>query len=375
VLKESKMSDIGILGMGSYLPPKVRTNEFWGAGFIEKIEEKRNNDFLAIDRNSKGEKTAQVAPEIAAAMAALGNDPFFGAKKRHVIDDAAETSDMEAEAARRAMRNAKVTPDQIDLVMVHSLTPDLLMPSNAPAVQAKCELAHASAWSVDVSCSSFQAQLVNAWALIRSGVFRKILLVQSQAASRVIDLESAGSTAFGDAAAAVVVGEVPDGFGLRGHWLRTDGSLRDGVVITPVKDGVPQRRWDQSSAHAVFTSFDKDLGKVTGLQGTAYCEEACLGALSSAGAELKDVAMYIGNQSLGWFVDACRRRLALPSEKAFDTFQEVGGIGAVAVPFNMQRAAQAGRLQHGDLVLTYSPGAGFNRAALVYRWNSPGIAG
>src|SRR5205823_6471493 len=129
------------------------------------------------------------------------------------IDEHAETSDMEAEAARRAMRSAGVTPDRIDLVMVHSLTPDLLMPSNAPAVQAKCELVNATAWSVDVSCSSFQAQLLNAYALIKSGVYRNILLVQSQAASRVIDLESAGSTAFGDGASAVVVGEVREGYG------------------------------------------------------------------------------------------------------------------------------------------------------------------
>jgi 3-oxoacyl-[acyl-carrier-protein] synthase-3 len=368
------MLDVGILGIGSSLPPKVRSNEFWSAGFLDKIEERRNQDFLAIDRNSKGEKTTSVPEEIAAAMAAMGNDPFFGARKRHVIDDTAETSDMEAEAARRAMRAAGVRPDAIDLVMVHSLTPDLLMPSNAPAVQAKCELVNATAWSVDVSCSSFQAQMLTASALIKSGIYRTILLVQSQAASRVIDLESAGSTAFGDAAAAVVVGAVPKDYGLRGHWLRTDGSLRDGVVITPVCDGVPQRRWDQSSAHAVFTSFNKDLGKVTGIRSTEYCEEACLGALASAGMQMKDVSLYVGSQSLGWLVDACRRRLGLPPEKAFDTFQEVAGIGAVAVPFNLQRAAQAQRLRDGDIILMYSPGSGFTRAALVYRWNCPGVA-
>jgi 3-oxoacyl-[acyl-carrier-protein] synthase III len=190
----------------------------------------------------------------------------------------------------------------------------------------------------------------------------------------VIDLDTAGSTAFGDAAAAVVVGEVPEAYGLRGHWLRTDGGLRDGVVITPVCDGMPQRRWDRSPAQPVFTSFNKDLGKVTGLRSTEYCEEACAGALASAGLEMKDVALYVGSQSLGWLVDACRRRLGLPAEKAFDTFREVAGIGAVAVPFNLQRAAQAGKLGDGDIILMYSPGSGFTRAALVYRWNSPGVA-
>jgi 3-oxoacyl-[acyl-carrier-protein] synthase-3 len=256
--------------------------------------------------------------------------------------------------------------------LVHSLVPDLLMPSNAPAIQAKCELVNASAWSLDVSCSSFQAQLVTAAAFIRSGTFRRILLVQSQATSRVLDYTSAGSTAFGDAAAAVVVGEVPHGYGHLGHWIRTDGSLRDGVVIAPLVDGQPQRRWDKCPAHPAFSSFNRDLGKVTGTRGTEFCREACQGALAAAGLTLRDVSLYVGNQSLGWFVDACRRGLGLEASQAFDTFKEVGGIGAVAVPFNLERAWTAGRVKDGDIVLTYSPGSGFTRAAAVYRWITPG---
>src|SRR5262245_7330749 len=81
----------GILGIGSYLPPQVRTNDFWPSTFTENIEQKRNKDFLAIERSSDGQKT-EIPPEIAAAMAALGTDPFFGARRRHVLDDDAETS-------------------------------------------------------------------------------------------------------------------------------------------------------------------------------------------------------------------------------------------------------------------------------------------
>jgi 3-oxoacyl-[acyl-carrier-protein] synthase-3 len=362
---------IGILGIASYLPPEVRTNDFWGQEFLQQIEKKKKNDFLAIDRSARGEANA-IPREISEAMAALGDDPFFGAQKRHVISDEAETSDMEAEAARRALRSAGVRPDEIDLVIVHSLVPDRLMPSNAPALQAKCELTNAAAWSLDVSCASFQGQLVTAAALIRSGVYRKILLVQSQAASRVLDYSTPGSTALGDGAAAVVVGEVDEG-GLLGHWMRTDGSLRDGVVFATIIDGKPYRRWDKLGGPTCFSSFDVDVGKRAGLMSTQFCREACTEALTSCGLTLDDVKLYVGNQSLGWLVDACRRALGLPPERAIETFAQVANIGAVAIVYNLEQAWRAGRLESGDVTLLYSPGAGFTRAAVVYRWVPPRV--
>jgi 3-oxoacyl-[acyl-carrier-protein] synthase-3 len=150
---------VGILGMGSYLPPQIRGNDFWPSSFEPTDDAKRRKDFLAIERSSEGEKNA-IPPEISVAMARFTGDSFWGARQRHVIDDEALTSDMEAEAARRAMREAGVRPDEIDLVIVHSLTPDCMMPSNAPALQAKLELTHAAAWSLDVSCASFEPQLL-----------------------------------------------------------------------------------------------------------------------------------------------------------------------------------------------------------------------
>ena len=150
---------------------------------------------------------------------------------------------------------------------------------------------------------------------------------------------------------------MPAGQGQLGYYARTDGSLRDGIVFAPVVDGQPQRRWDRGCGPLRFASFDIDVGKRAGMMSTAFCRDACEGALRDAGVEMKDVALYIGNQSLGWLVDACRRGLGLPAEKAIDTFAEVGNIGAAAVPFNLERAWRS-RLHDGDLVLMYSPGAG-----------------
>lgn len=365
--ERARLDGVGILGLGVALPPRVRDNSFWAGVIGPRDESQRRGDVLAVERSAKGAET-KMPPEIVEAIAATGDDLFRGARERRVIDDDAPVSDLEVEAALAAMRDAGVGPDEIDLVLVHSLLPDLLIPSNAPAVQDKLGLTRAAAWSLDVGCASTQAQLVTAAALVRSGAFRKVLIVQSHAGTRSVDPKTVTSTNFGDAAAAAVLGAVPEGFGIVGHWQRTDGSLRDGIVLAPVVDGRPERAWWKTAAVQQLASFDTDVGKTAGLRACEFCREASLGALAEAGMSTDDVDLYIGNQSLGWFVDACRRALGLPREKAMDTFAEVANIGDAAILFNLHAARAQGRLPHDARVLLYSPSAGFTRSAVVLRW-------
>ena len=361
---------VGILGIGAALPPTVRKNDFWPKSFNPNGEEERRRTIIAVERAADGARS-ELPAEIAQAMAALGDDPFRGARTRRVIDDDVDASDLEAEAARRAIRAAGLLPTDIDVVIAHSLVPDRLMPSNGPAVQAKCELTNAAAWNIDASCATFQIQLVIAAGLVRSGMARHVLLVQSLVMSRVLDYSTPISTIFGDAATAVVVGELPAGYGLIGQWIRTDGSLREGVVLAPVVNGAPQKDWTGCAGPIQMTSFDLETGKQAGLRSTEFCREACAGALEAAGVRMADVALYVGAQSTGWLVDACRRKLGLSASQVVDTFAEVANIGSATVPFNLLRAHDDRRLRDGDLVLAYSPGAGLTRAAVVYRWLAP----
>lgn len=361
-------SGVGFLGLGTFLPPAVRGNDWWAGGFKRRDDEARR-DFIAIDRAPSGEE-APLAREIADAMAKLKDDPFRGARLRHVIDDAAEPSDLEARAARAALAAAEVEPGEIDLVMVASVVPDRLLPSNAPAVQAKCELTRAAAWSLDLGCASVQPQLIAATALVKSGTYRRILMVQSCAASRIVDPEAPVSAAMGDGAAAAVIGALPDGYGLVGHYTRTDGSLRDGVVHAPIVDGRPAARWDRAAGPIRLTSLDPAAGKTAGARATEFCREACLAALDDAGVTISDIDLFVCNQSLGWFLDACRSSLGVPAAKTIDTFASVGNLGPASILFNLAEAERQGRLRDGNLVLMYSPGAGLTRTAAVYRWRS-----
>ncbi len=347
---------IGFLGVGVALPSHVRDNSYWADKLRARDESQRKRDVLAVERT---------------ASAATGDDLFRGAKLRHVIDDDMDVSELEAQAGARAIAAAGIDPQSIDLVLVHSLLPDRLIPSNAPAVQDRLGLTRAAAWSLDVGCASLQAHLVTAAALVRARTFRRVLVVQSHAGTRSVDHSSPQSTNFGDAATAAVVGAVPDGYGLLGHYARTDGSFRDGIVLAPVVDGVPVREWWQATGAApTLASFDTDAGKLAGIRAGEFCREACFGALEDAGIALGDVSLYIGNQSLGWFVDACRRSLALPVDKTFHTFGEHANVGDCAILLNLHEAASRGILSDGDVLLLYSPSAGFTRTAVVYRWHA-----
>ena len=361
-------SAVGLLGIGVALPETVRDNTFWD-GRIEHDEGRRSRDVLAIERSASGTRN-QMPPEIAEAMAALPDDGFRGARRRRVIDEGAASSGLEAQAGRRALEDAGIEPDDIDLVLTHSLLPDQIVPSNAPALQDQLGLRNATAWSLDAGCASFQAQLVTAAALLRQGTFRRALIVQSHTASPVMEWSSPQSTNFGDAAAAAVVGPVPAGHGILGHYARTDGSFRDGIVMAPRVDDEPLRAWwTGRGGRFLLSSFAPDQGKLAGLRAGEFCREACLGALEDAELTLDDVRLYIGNQSLGWFVDACRRALGLPADRAFHTFADYANVGDAAILLNLHEARARGMLSAGDVLLLYSPSAGFTRTAVVYRWS------
>lgn len=366
---------VGILGLGAALPEAVRGNDFWDDKLTKRDERQRRGDVLDLRTQASGTR-AELPSAIVEAMAEVDDPVFQGAKVRHVIGDDEEVSDLEARAASRALREARVDPSDIDVVLVHSLPGDHLIPSNAPAIQHKCGLTRATAWSLDVGCASFPPQLLTAASLVRSGAARHVLVVQSQCGSRVVAPENPQSIGFGDGAAAAVIGRVPDGYGLLGSYMRTDGSFRDGIVLAPVEPTGPERLWwkDGSIGPLRMATFDADVGKLAGQRGPEFCREACLGALAAAGLSVEDVSLYLGNQSVGWFVGACRRALGLPREKAFETFADVGNIGGATVLHNLERALALGRVHDGDVLLVYTPGAGFTRASAVLRWWTRGVS-
>lgn len=364
------MTSTGILACGSFLPHTVRRNDHWPKAFSERDEARRKRDIVDIQRTAQGE-AVEIPKELAEGMAAHAEDPFRGAVERRVIGDDMDVSDMESMAARRAIARAGLSPDDVDAVLVHSLVPDLLHPSNAPAVQEKTGLSRTVAIAIDNGCASPHIGLVMADAMVKTGSFHNVVVVCSSAASRAVDLMNPASPVFGDGASAYVVGRVPEGYGLLGRYARTDGYFRDAMVHASMVDGKPERAWYKHAGMIRLATLAPDRARESGRRQVELCKDACLGALAEAGLTLADVGLFLGPQSIAWLNSALCKSLGLPETRTLDTFPEVGNIGSATMPFNLERAAETGRVRDGDIVLAYTPGAGLTRAAVVFRFKAP----
>ncbi|MFO0756022.1 MAG: 3-oxoacyl-ACP synthase III family protein [Byssovorax sp.] len=357
----------GILGLGACLPETIRTNDFWPPEFTRRDTERQKGDLLAIDRNSDGQPN-RMDRIVAEAQARYAGDPFKGAVQRHVITDAEEPSDLEAEAGRRAVADAGVSPEAVDAVLVHSLQPDLLHPSNAPAVQDKCGLRNAVAIAVDNGCCSQVVMMALGRSMIESGSFRHVLCVSSSAASRTVEPMNPAAPIFGDGASALLLGPVPDGYGVVGQFLRTDGAFRDAVVNAVYVDGKPERQWHRHVGPIRLATFAPDRGRETGLRQVEFCLESSTAALVEAGLGLGDVDFFLGPQTIAWLNGALAEAVGVRPERTLDTFAEVANLGSATIAYNLLAARRRGLLRDRDLVLTYSPGAGLTRAAVAFRY-------
>ena len=350
----------GILGLGTALPPTVRTNDFWSGPLAPRA---RPGDLLDLGGGVPGEVARQIA--------ALRADPFGGARLRHVLRDGELTSDLEVEAGRRAMADAGLEAADIDTLITFSLTRDMILPSNAPAVQAKLDLPHVFGMCLDVVCASSVTAASVAAAQVMAGFSRNVLCVFSSGASRTVDPAHPNAPAFGDGASAFVIGPVPEGFGVLGRYGRTEGRFRDAVVDAPYVDGQPQREWHRAAGPIRVGTFDLELARESGRAQMAFCREACEGALAQAGLTLADVDFFFGHQTTGWLNAALAESLGIGPDKTLHTFDEVANLGSANMPFNLHRAVKSGRVRHGDVVLAYAPGAGITATSVVLRWHSP----
>ena len=191
----------GILGIGAYIPEEIRKNDFWENIKIMNLPEGRRSPFERID-------------------------------ERRVFPSDILPSDAEVKAAEIAIKDSCISKDDIDLVMVHSMLQDEIIPSNASLVQYKLGLKNAGAWHIDTCCSSFVTMVTTASNLIAMGEFKNILIVTSVFHSRILDYSDYLSLYAGDGAGAVVMGQVPEGRGYIASFCNSDGYYHDAFTLS-----------------------------------------------------------------------------------------------------------------------------------------------
>lgn len=322
-----------ILGTGSYTPERIMTNDD-----LAKIVE--TSDEWIFTRT--------------------------GIKERHIAADDEQTSDMAAAAARAALTDAGVAPEEIDLCIVVTLTPDLPMPSTACLVQAKLGLPHrAACFDVHAACSGFIYGLDTAWAMLQSGRYQRALVIGAEKLSTVLDwTDRTTCVLFGDAAGAVVLGPSPLGSnaGLIGARLYSEGGNTDLLCIPgggsahpkPGPDVPP--RFMQMKGREVFKFAVREM------------EDAARDILEQHDIPADQVDCVIPHQANLRIIDAIAKFLELPSERFFVNLERYGNTSAASIPLAIDEARRSGRLAPGSLSLLVAFGAGLTYGSALVRW-------
>ncbi|GEP42536.1 beta-ketoacyl-ACP synthase III [Brevifollis gellanilyticus] len=324
-----------ILGTGSYVPEKVLTNDD-----LSKIVD--TNDEWITSRT--------------------------GIKERRIAADDQATSDLASEAARRAMKNAGVSPDEIDLIVCATVTPDMFFPSTACIVQRKIKAHNAVCFDISAACSGFVYALQVARHFLNAGTRQTALVIGAEKLSSLVNWKDRNTCVlFGDGAGAVVIRAAEDSEA-PGRVLSTvmgsDGNLVDllkvpggGSACPTTPDNVDQRL---NTVHME--------GRETFKHAVTRMSNAAEEALAMAGLTKEDIDLVIPHQANARIITAIADRLGLPPEKTFVNVDKYGNTSAATIPIALDEANQQGRLQRGNVVLLVAFGGGFTWAASVVRW-------
>ncbi|GAB4367886.1 MAG: ketoacyl-ACP synthase III [Deltaproteobacteria bacterium] len=287
-----------------------------------------------------------------------------GIKVRRIAERGSATSDLCLEASRKALADAKVSPEELDFILVGTCTPDMPLPSTACFLQMKLGAGKAFAVDLNAACAGFLYTLTTADALIRAGRGKTGLVVGGEILSSITDYtDRATCILFGDGAGAAVVAECPDGEGVLSCHLHSDGSLWElihapgGGTVHPYGPEVEANRM-----HAIRMS-----GNEVFKHAVTKLVEVAQEALASAGMEISAVSLFVPHQANKRIIDAVGKRLGVPGERVFLNLSEYGNTSAASIPIALAEAKEQGRFRPGDLVLLAAFGGGLTWGSALLR--------
>lgn len=330
-----------ILGVGSYVPQNVWTN-----------------DDLSKLMDTSDEWIRQRT----------------GIEQRYWVDQNSNTgaSDLALEASLKALEAAKVKKEEIDLIIFATLSPDHDFPGSACFLQAKLGIPGVAALDIRQQCSGFIYGMSIADSFIKTGMYKKVLLVGSEVHSKALDKTTRGrevSVLFGDGAGAVVMGAAEEGSKSRilSTHLYADGKYAQELWINAPGTAYAGDR----TTHEIIDRgehFPKMNGKTVFIHASKRMPEAVMTSLNANGYKPEDVDLFIFHQANLRINEMVAKQLGVSHDKVFNTIQKFGNTTAATIPIGLDEAVKAGRLKPGMLVASAAFGAGFTWASALYRW-------
>ena len=290
-----------------------------------------------------------------------------GIRTRHIVDPGVATSDLAKEAALEAIRKAGLTPADIDLIMVGTVTPDMLFPSTACLVQHKIGATRAWGFDLSAACSAFTYALTVGSQMVAAGAATHVLVIGADVMSSIIDYtDRTTCVLFGDGAGAVVLGVSEDpALGILDFEHQVDGSggpalcMPAGGSLRPAShETVDQRlHYARQDGQTVFKFAVRNTGDV--------CERI----LTRNHVTAESLDLFVSHQANRRIIMSAADRIGMPEEKVIINIEDYGNTTAATIPLALNTAVETGRLKKGDLILLASVGAGFTVGSVLLRWS------
>jgi len=288
-----------------------------------------------------------------------------GIRERHIAENGTVGSDLAYEASLKALAEAKLSPEKLDLILVGTVTPDYPVPSSATILQRKLGATHAAAMDLVAGCTGFIYGLATADAFIKAGMYKNILVIGVEVLSKITNYADRNTCVlFGDAAgAAVVTANAEGNRGILSTFLAADGSLAEllwvpigGTVQPLTPENFDERgHYLKMAGNEVFKAAVREMG------------EASANVLEKAGVKPEELKLLIPHQANIRIIEATAKRLNLPMEKVFVNIDKYGNTSSASIPLALYEARKEGKAGPGDLVLMVAFGAGFTWGAVLVR--------
>lgn len=329
----AKLCNAGILGTGFYVPEKIMTN-----ADLEKIVE--TSDEWIVERT--------------------------GIKERRIAEDNQPMSDLALRAAKDALADAGVAAEDLDLIIVATLTSDRIIPSTACMIQNLLGAKHAAAFDLSAACSGFAYAASVAAQFIETGAYKKALVIGAETLSKYINWEDRNTCVlFGDGAGAAVLGQVEEGYGILSFDLGSDGSGGDAIQIPssgslmPVsKESIDQKlNLIHMNGRDVFKFAVKAMGKTV------------KNSLAKIDMPQEKIDWLVPHQANIRIIESAAKRLSMPMDKVIVNIYKYGNMSAACIPIALAEAAAAKRFKKGDIIALSGFGAGLTWASCIIRWS------
>ncbi|MGE7945761.1 beta-ketoacyl-ACP synthase III [Lysinibacillus sp. NPDC093688] len=307
----------GIIGIGKYVPEKVVTNFD-----LEKM----------MDTSDEWIRTRT------------------GIEERHFAADNQETSDLAVAAAKEAIAKAGITPEEIGLILVATVSQDQNFPSVACMVQEQIGAVNAAAMDQAAACAGFIYSLVTAKQFVETNAYKYVLVVGVEKLSKLLDWEDRNTAVlFGDGASAAIVGPVSEGRGILSFELGADGTGGKNLYLT-------QQDTIAMNGREVFKFAVRQMG------------ESAINVLGKAGLTKEDVDFLVPHQANIRIMESARERLELPPEKMSKTIHKYGNTSAASIGISLVDELEAGKIKDDDIVVLVGFGGGLTWGAVTIRW-------